>query len=253
MGIWSHVRYRVLVVVGVIALSLWSLYPPNDTIKRGLDLNGGVQLVLRVDTDGAVRAASERSTERLTPAAIAQIREDTVEQALETIERRVNALGVAEPVVARYTRQDQIFVQLPGVTDAPGAKRVIRSTAQLRLTLVEAGPFASRDAALNAYNNTLPSGLEILPARIGGDPSATQASFYVVRRSPAITGNDLRNARPSLDEFNRPAVAFSLKPEATSRFATFTEQNVGRSMATVVDQRVMSVATIISRIDGEGL
>ena len=179
------------------------------------------------------------------------LRDEIVEQALRTIDRRVNELGVAEPVIARYTAADQILVQLPGVSDVDRAKQIIKSTAQLRLTLVDQGPFASREAALLAYDNALPSDLEILP----GQPNRSESGnplFYVVQRAPALTGNDLRSARHSLDEFNRPAVGFTLKPDAARRFGAITERNINRPLATVLDNRVMSVATIQSRIDDQG-
>jgi protein-export membrane protein SecD/preprotein translocase SecF subunit len=190
-------------------------------------------------------------TFRLPPSAASALRDEIVEQALRTIDRRVNDLGVAESVIARYTAADQILVQLPGVSDVDRAKQIIKSTAQLRLTLVDQGPFASRDAALIAYNNSLPSELEILPAK----PDPIQSSsplFYVVQRAPALTGNDLRIARQALDEYNRPAVGFTLKPDAAQRFGAITERNINRSLATVLDGRVMSVATIQSRIDDQG-
>ena len=76
--------------------------------------------------------------------------------------------------------------------------------------------------------------------------------FYVVHRAPALTGNDLRSAQQSLDEFNRPAVGFTLKPDAARRFGEITQQNINRPLATVLDNRVMSVATIQSRIDDSG-
>ncbi len=304
----TGIRTRILVILGVLVLSVWSIYPPDETMKLGLDLNGGVQLVLRVDTDDAlqaetaaaagqlrealtrsgvafttveatsptefavagiaddsafrrVSAASEIAFERVAqpgghvfrmrPHAVTQLRDDTVQRSQQTIERRVNELGVAEPIVARYTQQDQILVHLPGVSAVDEARRVIRSTAQLRLTLVEQGPFASRDAALRAYGHVLPGSVEILPGRADG-ADGLDAVFYLVRRVAAVTGNDLRQARQSVDEYNRPAVAFTLKPDAARRFAAFTEQNINRPMATVLDGRVMSVATITSRIDGEG-
>ena len=71
---------RLLIVAAVAALSAWTIYPPDKTIKLGLDLKGGAHLVLRVKTDDAA----------------------TVEQAQRTIERRVNEMGVAESAVARY-------------------------------------------------------------------------------------------------------------------------------------------------------
>src|SRR5688572_30050211 len=300
-------RNRVLVIIGVIALSLWTIYPLGNSLRLGLDLNGGVQLVLRVKTDDALllqtRAAAEQlrttltdarvhfaavdvvsatefrvdavedeialrraadesasiyertssggtHTFRLPPAAAATLRDEVVEQALRIIERRVNELGVAEAEVARYTAADQILVQLPGVPDVDRAKQIIKSTAQLRLTLVDRGPFPSREAAVLAYNNALPPNLEILsgPAYL----EAGSLAFYVVERAPALTGSDLRSARQTVDEFNRPAVGFSLKPAAAKRFGDLTGRNVNRPLATVLDDRVMSIATIQSRIDDEG-
>ena len=128
------------------------------------------------------RSADGRHTFRLPPAAAGALRDDTVEQALRTIGRRVNELGVAEPVIARYTAADQILVQLPGVSDVESAKQTIKSTAQLRLTLVDQGPFADREAALRAYNNALPSNLEILPFQPNRIESGNPA-FYVVQRA----------------------------------------------------------------------
>ena len=154
-------------------------------------------------------------------------------------------------MIARYTVADQILVQLPGVSDVEGAKQTIKSTAQLRLTLVDQGPFADREAALRAYNNVLPSNLEILPFQPNRIESGSPA-FYVAQRAPALTGNDLRSARHSLDQYNRPAVGFTLKPDAARRFGTITERNIGRLLATVLDNRVTSVATIESRIDDQG-
>jgi protein-export membrane protein SecD/preprotein translocase SecF subunit len=230
-------RHRVLVIIGVIALSLWVIYPIQQSLALGLDLNGGVQLVLRVKTEDP-RIAPEQ-------------RDQVVEQAIRTIERRVNDLGVAESVVARYTAADQILVQLPGVSDVDRAKQIIKSTTQLRLTLVEQGPFESRDAALLAYHNGLPAELEILPTTADlGAPGP--ALFYVVQRVPALTGNDLRSARQALDEYSRPAVGFTLRPDAAARFGVITEQNINRRLATVLDNRIASMATIESRIDDQG-
>jgi protein-export membrane protein SecD/preprotein translocase SecF subunit len=304
----ASTRNRVLVIIGVIALSLWIIHPVQSSLKLGLDLNGGVQLVLRVKTDDALRlqtqAAAERlrssltgarvpfsavevvsatefrvhgvgdepalrraadesasiyegtsasgsHTFRLPPAAASALRDETVEQALRTIDRRVNDLGVADSVTARYTAADQILVQLPGVSDVDRAKQIIKSTAQLRLTLVERGPFPTRDAALVAYGNALPPDLEILPGKADRVEPASSL-VYVVRRAPALTGNDLRSARAATDEFNRPVVGFTLKPDAAQRFALLTERNINRLLATVLDDRVMSVATIQSRIADQG-
>lgn len=236
-SIGMSTRNRVLVIIGVIALSLWFIYPLQSSLKLGLDLNGGVQLVLRVKTEDPLIAPEQRA--------------EVVEQAMRTIERRVNELGVSEAEISRYTAADQILVQLPGVSDVDRAKQVIKSTVQLRLTLVDQGPFPDRDAALSAYGGALPVDLEILPAA-SDRPNAQGTAFYVVHRTPALTGNDLRSARQSVDEFNRPAVAFTLKPDAAARFGAITERHIDRGLATVLDHRVASVATIQGRISDQG-
>src|SRR5919109_1784586 len=138
----SSVRWRLAMVAAVIALCVWLVYPPKETIKLGLDLNGGAQLVLRVKVNDPARVTA------------------TVQDAIATIERRVNALGVAEATVARYGQDDQILVELPGVADVERAKQIIKSTSQLRLTLVERGPFPLQEAALQSYSGALPAGME---------------------------------------------------------------------------------------------
>jgi preprotein translocase subunit SecD len=209
---------------------------------------------------GDVENVYDRSSEtggysyRMKPNVANQLRDETVTQALETIERRVNELGVAEPIVARYGARDQILVQLPGVSDVRRAKEIIRSTARLELRLVDQGPFPSKEAALQAFNNTLPADSELMPGKQEGSGAAGTAgsAYYVVKKVSAVAGNDLRNAQQSLDEFNRPAVHFTLKQDAAVRFGSFTEANIGRPMAIILDGRVMSVATIQGRITDSG-
>jgi preprotein translocase subunit SecD len=307
----KNLRWKLLVIVGVIALAVYAFYPPEQKIRLGLDLKGGVHLVLRVQTEDAVRLETETTADRLReqmkatvpeatvnisspsefrvenvpsdkdqafrqlltdvelnfnrssgaggytftlrPNIAVQLREEAVTQALQTIERRVNELGVAEPIVARHSAADQILVQLPGVTDVARAKEIIRSTAQLELKLVEQGPFTDEAAARQAYNNNVPPDLQILPGTSEGAPGErATAVYYVLRRVPAVTGRDLRNARPTLDENSRPAVSFSLNNEGATRFGAFTQNNVNRQLAIVLDNRVFSAPRIEERINDEG-
>src|SRR5918996_4507226 len=111
---------------------------------------------------GRSPGAGGRETYTMRPNIVAQLREEAVNQALQTIERRVNELGVAEPIVARQGAANQILVQLPGVTDVQRAKEIIPSTALLELKLVEQGPFPSQEAAQQAGGKTLPPGMEIV-------------------------------------------------------------------------------------------
>src|SRR5207245_4878317 len=99
---------------------------------------------------------------KMTDSYVNQVRDRTVKEAIRTLERRVNQLGVAEPVIAAHgNRGDQILVQLPGVTDVEQAKRVISTTAQLALKLVEDSA-ATRDSLLQNFQGKVPDNMEVV-------------------------------------------------------------------------------------------
>jgi preprotein translocase subunit SecD len=93
------------------------------------------------------------------------------------------------------------------------------------------------------------SGSEDVAAAAGGTPTTV---YYIVRRVAPITGRDLRNARPSLDQNNLPAVSFTLNQDGAGRFGNFTQQNIGRRLAIILDNRVFSAPNIESRIEADG-
>ena len=311
----KNLQWKLLAIVAVAGLSALAIYPPEEQIRLGLDLEGGVHMVLRVQTDDALQLETETASEQLSeqlslqgieltsavavdPVTIqiegvpperdaefrqmaedqlslsyqrepgvsgsytyrmrapveSSLRDESVRQALQTIERRVNELGVAEPIVAPYSvGGDQILVQLPGVSDVARAKEIIRSTALLELKIVEDGPAASQELLLQTRNGVMPPDMEVVTGAsnmlTGGAPETV---YYLVRRVAAVTGRDLRNARPTLDEFNQPAVSFSLNREGARKFGEVTSQNIGRSLAVLLDGRVETAPTIEGRITDEG-
>jgi preprotein translocase subunit SecD len=93
------------------------------------------------------------------------------------------------------------------------------------------------------------SGSQDLAATGGGTPGTV---YYIVRRVAPVTGRDLRNSRPTLDENNLPAVSFTFNQDGARRFGQFTEQNIGRGLAIILDNRVFTAPTIQSRIADEG-
>ncbi len=312
----KNIRWRLLLIAAVTALSVWAIYPPQQKIRLGLDLKGGVHLVLRVQTDEALRLETDTTVERIRealqqrsinvtnlastsdtqfvvegvpqpqdqefrrvadeesgalynresgaggryvfsmkPNMVIQRRDEAVTQALQTVERRVNELGVAEPSIARHGEaNDQLLVQLPGVTDVARAKEIIRSTAMLELKIVEAGPAASREELLKPYNGKEPPDMQVVPGVAEATEGSTGSSsvYYLVRRVAAVTGRDLRGARPTLDENNQPAIGFSLNREGARKFGNATGSNIGRQLAIILDGRVQSAPRIESRITDEG-
>ena len=137
-------------------------------------------------------AGEGRFEVRLTDLQVRQIKERTVKEAIRTLERRVNQLGVAEPVIAEHgSHGDQILVQLPGVRDVEAAKRVISRTAQLALKLVE-DVAPTREALLQPHGGSVPDNMEVIE---GAGDQPGQPVFYLARREAAVTGRDLKTAR----------------------------------------------------------
>jgi preprotein translocase subunit SecD len=325
----KNLRWKVITSLAVLVISFGvGIYPilaqrfglPSPgwlqakQLTLGLDLKGGVHLVLRVHTDDALRITTTTTSEQLrealrnanvtvgsltvqSPTAFRvegvpqdkdaefrsladqeaatnydrssgvggsygftlkpnierNLREQTVVQALDTIDRRVNALGVSEPTIARHGSQgDQILVQMPGVTEVARAKEIIRNTAILELKLVEAGPAPSREALLQSRNGVLPPDMEVVTGAAQPNSGDTGTVYFLVRKVAAVTGRDLRGAQPSMDENGRPAVSFTLNTDGSRKFAAVTSANIGRALAIILDNRVQSYPTIEGRISSEG-
>jgi preprotein translocase subunit SecD len=315
-GIRKELRWRAILYGSFLIACGVAIWPPYDRegqpgrIRLGLDLKGGIHLVLQVMTDDALNvtvddavattreqaaakgitfASAQRASttafavEGVEPARVKDmrtllndffrewevrepaegrflvempevmvkdLRQKTVDQAIRTLEQRVNQLGVSEPVIARTgSHGDQILVQLPGVKDVEQAKRIIRTTAQLMLKLVEGEPATSREALLERTGGRQPENLEIVQGP-GSEPG--QPVYYMVRREALITGRDLKNTRVGVDENNQPAVHFTLTPQGADRFKRETGRNVGKRLAIILDGMVTNAPNIREQISGEG-
>src|SRR5271169_4496014 len=198
----------------------------------------------------------------LRPTVVADLRRDTMNQALETITRRINALGLTEPTIAFTGRGDnEILVQLPGEGDPSRARAVIQAGGQLTLNRVaDDQTYPSEVAALSAKGGVLPPGTVIVPGKSeaqAGFPS--QTVYYILDRAPIVTGQDLRAASPSPNGTNpgQYEVRFSLSTAAATRFGPFTEAQSQLSpkgrMAIVLDHQVYSAPVINGRIDDSGV
>jgi len=321
----SNLQWNIVTIIAVFVIFFgvgvypliaqrYNVHQPSwlveKALKLGLDLKGGVHLVLRVQTEDALRIVTDQESERLreelknkqvtvakieTPDAThirvegvppaqdpvfrqvanevttnfergsgangtytftmrpnvqVSLRDEAVVQARQTIERRVNELGVTEPSIAQQGNNgDQILVQLPGVTDVERAKEIIRSTGLLELKIVEQSA-PTKEALMQ--NGKVPDGMDIVPGASGGTPADAGTIYYLVKKVAAVSGQDLRNARVSVDENNRPAVSFTLSNEGGRKFGKVSGENIGRQLAIILDGRVQSAPTLESRITTEG-
>lgn len=223
--------------------------------ERGSDFRSTVDEVFPEWTYQAVDSSTYRL--RLRPAALAAIKSNTVTQAITTIQNRVNGLGLTEPTIQQHGRADaeyEILVQLPGVSDPVRVKEILQMTALLEIQEVLDGPYTTREQALSSHGGVLPPNSEILPERTRGSGGQSIQNWYVLTRTPVITGRDLRNAQAGRDpQTSQWETRFSLSREAGMRFGDFTQARAQQGrLAVVLDNRIVNVATIQERIEDEG-
>ncbi len=295
-----------------IGLNAWKT-ALTDRIHLGLDLKGGIHLVLQVMVEEAVGAETDNAVGRIqadlqqggfpagsvlkpdpkqpaviqvqgTPAnksgdvrslldsrygnqytvatgannswtltmkqtEVQSIEQHALQQAIDTINTRINSLGVTEPTVQEYNLgTNQILVELPGVDDLSRVRDIIQSTARLEIHLVVGGPFATEQAATQSAGGTPED--EVMA--YGGSEPELLGQYYVLQRIPVVAGDDFRDAQPSVDENGRPDATFILTRNAGDRFYQFTSTNIGKQLAVVLENRVQEAANIQQAIRDQG-
>ena len=225
--------------------------PPD----RGADFRSTIDEVFNEWLYTPVDSSTWKLTMR--PARLAAMKGNTVTQAITTIENRINGLGLTEPTIQQHGRADaeyEILVQLPGVSDPSRVMEILQMTALLEIQEVLDGPYSSRSQAISQNGGILPPNSELLSERTrdGGGQSIQQ--WYVLNRTPVVTGRDLRNAQAGRDpQTQQWEAAFTLSREAGIRFGDFTGPRAGQGrLSIVLDNRIVNVATIESRIDDSG-
>ena len=230
----KRMRLSVFLTLTLTALCLTSLFAKDETgawkvkIKPGLDLRGGTQFLLEL-------AGSTG--------------QGTLDQAVEVIRKRVDSVGVAEPVI-QPVGQNRIIVQIPGVSEADKAsyRRQLERVAKLEFTLVH-----ERSDELVGDGKTkpqIPIDSQLLMLR-DRQPNGTVKEFpIVVKRRTEISGKSVANAFRSVDQLGRAVVIIEFNPEGRKKFGNLTEQNIGRRLAVILDGEVYSAPVIRSAIYG---
>ena len=201
----------------------------------------------------AISGADNSWSVSLKPQVVSDLKTRAVQQAIQTISNRINELGVTEPTVQEQgLGQYQILVQLPGVYDLARVKEVIQSTAMLEIRQALDGPYPDQQAALSAHQGFLPPDAVLLQGKPAPGDTGGGTAWYVVTRTAAVSGSDLRRAMASTDDQGRPDVTFELTADGGKRFGRFTGAHVGDKLAVVLDGKVMEVATIQEQIRDQG-
>ncbi|RJG02171.1 protein translocase subunit SecD [Noviherbaspirillum sedimenti] len=170
----------------------------------------------------------------LRPEAIKATMEDGLKQNISTLSKRVNELGVAEPVIQRQGA-DRIVVELPGVQDVSRAKDIIGRTATLEVRLVDESVTRGTEATA-----AVPFGSELFKVGRGAP--------VVLYKEPIITGDYISNASATFDQNQQPAVAIDLNGDGGRKMRDATRGKIGKDMAIVLFEKgkgeVLTVATI---------
>lgn len=303
----AAVRFRatgVAIVMSLIALLFLFKWPP----VLGLDLQGGVHLVLRLDDQdlidhehrviesgldsqlkekGIEGAVFERHPDRLTirfpdeekaktarniirdylgniaslsmsgtqadvtieSIYLRDVRARTIAQTIDTVDRRINEMGVTEPII-HPQGTNKIVVQLAGQASSARWKGVIQRTAVLKFMLVESEA-PTRRQLLEPHGGEVPAGFEVYPEV--DDTTGKEASWYLVKTTPFVDGSLLENAFLTADQDGAPATGFRFGAEGAQQFGEMTGAHRGKQLAIVLDDVIKSAPVIRARITRDGI
>jgi preprotein translocase subunit SecD len=337
----STLKWKFLLIVAVVLVTAWpwastwlagnstwyaetfEVDPARPVLNLGLDLQGGVHILLQVDTDSALeyerdltqsrvgnllkdegvpytaiakenlstfsitgtpadREAETRAvlveflgswelsrtgpgayTVTMPPAFRGVVHEQAAEGTLSTLRRRVDSLGVREPLIQKQGLQgDRILVQLPGVEDITQVQNILGTSALLEWKEMTYPPGApnswrpgvnDREGTLALFGGSLPADTQFYDQRIENLDGTTAGTIsWPLKTVSTVIGDDLKMASRSADEWGNPNVAFELSQDAARRFRTATRANIDRVMAITLDGEVISAPRIESEIFDRG-
>ena len=224
----KNLKIKIGVILAVLGICAYFAFPLDKRINLGLDLQGGMHLLMKIDT-------SKLS---------AKAKGDAAERAIEVLRNRIDQFGVREASILAQG-EDEVVVQLPGVTDRERAIELIGKTALLEFKLVSNDP----EKLKAAREGKVPDGYELRSSEESGEQ-------LLLEKEALLTGDALKTAdvRFSQAEFNAPVVSLEFNPKGAEVFGKITADNIGRRLAIVLDGKVQSAPNIKDAIpNGEAV
>ncbi|MGQ9753823.1 MAG: protein translocase subunit SecD [Thermaceae bacterium] len=219
---WTGVLLLLALLGGM--LLLWKPWAKDEPkIRLGLDLKGGLRIVLEADVENPTL--------------------DDLEKARTVLENRINALGVAEPLI-QLQGQKRLVVELPGLSqkDQEKALKLIGQRAVLEFRILKEG---AQGTTVSQINQALRENPRLKREELEKDLIKPEDLG-----PPLLTGADLADARAVFDQFGRPQVALTFTPEGAKKFEEATRKNVGQRLAIVLDGKVYTAPVIRQAITG---
>ena len=232
----------------------------ENAVKLGLDLSGGMNVIVKADLE-SVLAAQKNSETAVTDD---ELKKQAMEQAIENLTSRIDRFGLSNPVI-RQQGEDRIYIELPGAAEADQINSIIMGRGILNFRLVDdeatrafmsyyaANPNNTFDAAGNLTNpSIIPEDCELFGYYVKDDYGLDErVGFTVVKKEVVLDGQHIKSAEVGTENItNRPQVNFVLDSEGAEIFGDFTASHVNQSMAIVSDNKVKSRATINEAIPG---
>lgn len=214
----KELRNRLLIILAVIMGSVYCAFPLEKRINLGLDLKGGMHLILQVETEKLDENAKS----------------DAVVRAIEILRNRIDSLGVSEPVIQRQG-EEQIIVQLPGITDRDKALQIIGKVAQLTFHLVSDSP----EKVKEAIAGQAVEGYVLKYTKEKNEP-------LLITAEPVLKGEAIADARVDFDTqgFGLPKISLTFNDKGGKEFGDITTNHVNERLAIVLDNEVLSAPNI---------
>jgi len=231
----------------------------NRSVKLGLDLAGGMSVIVKADLDAAL--AAQKGSAATDDAE--QFKSDAMSQAVETLRSRIDRFGLAEPVIRRQGAE-RIYIELPGAAETDRINSIIMGKGILNFRLVD-------DAATDSFNTAYrenPAGIFnalgalVNPSLVPEDCEVLglykkdtygldeRQGYLAVKKEIALDGKHIKSAQIDSDMTGKPQVTFTLDTEGAQIFGDFTSAHVNDSLAIVSDDKIKSYARINSAITG---
>ena len=232
----------------------------ENSVKLGLDLSGGMSIIVRADLDAALQAQGDSVSSE----SVADFKKEAMENAIENLTNRIDKFGLTSPVV-RQQGDDRIYIEIPGAAQADAINTLIMGKGLLNFRLVdmdattafkayyERNPASTFNALGQLMDSSvIPDDCEVLGLYTKDEYGLDERIDYlVVKKEIALDGKHVKSAEVQPDQFTRqPYVSFILDSEGAQIFADFTSKHVDDYLAIVSDDKVKSNARINSAITG---
>lgn len=230
----------------------------KNSVKLGLDLSGGMNVIVKADLDSVVAKTQETNPD----VDVVTLKSDAMTQTVETLSSRIDRFGLTSPII-RQQGEDRIYIELPGSAEADQINSIIQGRGILNFRLLD--DKATNDF-IEYYNNNLsstfdsqgrlidpsiiPADCEVLGYYVTDDYGLDQRQGYlVVKKDIVLDGKHIKDAQVGQQELSgKPQVNFVLDSEGAEIFGKFTGDNVGKNLCIVSDNKIKSSATIQSAI-----